>query len=142
MKREEAISILATSVRPREPKDQKRYDEAVQMAIEALKAQDNPDTATGDIIYRRDAINEVCKMLRDCFWADDEELDAVEITINNLSSAQPERKTGHWVGIDDEPCDVYECDVCGTTYDTCDSTWDLPNYCPKCGASMEEGDDG
>ena len=37
MKKDEAISILATSARPREPKDRTRYDEAVKMAIEALR---------------------------------------------------------------------------------------------------------
>ena len=36
MKKAEAISILATSARPREPKDRARYDETVRMAIEAL----------------------------------------------------------------------------------------------------------
>ena len=40
MKKAEAISILATSVRPREPKDRARYDEAVKMAIEALKSSE------------------------------------------------------------------------------------------------------
>ena len=37
MKKAEAISILATSVRPREAKDRARYDKAVKMAIEALE---------------------------------------------------------------------------------------------------------
>ena len=37
MKKNEAISILATSARPREPKNRTRYDEAVKMAIEALR---------------------------------------------------------------------------------------------------------
>lgn len=36
MKKNEAISILATSLRPREPKDRARYDEAVKMAVDAL----------------------------------------------------------------------------------------------------------
>lgn len=40
MKKAEAISILATSVRPREAKDRARYDEAVKMAIEALKSSE------------------------------------------------------------------------------------------------------
>lgn len=56
--------------------------------------------------------------------------------------AQPERKKGCWVGIDDEPCDVYECDQCGTTYDTVDNTWDLPYFCPNCGADMRGEKDG
>lgn len=61
----------------------------------------------------------------------------VEEVIDNQPE-QPSRQKGHWVGIDDEPCDVYECDRCGTTYDTVDNTWDLPNFCPNCGADMRE----
>lgn len=45
MKKTEAISILATSVRPREPKDRARYDEAVKMAIEALKCSETPKSS-------------------------------------------------------------------------------------------------
>lgn len=44
MKKDEAISILATSQRPREPKDRVRYDEAVKMAVDALK---KPERKTG-----------------------------------------------------------------------------------------------
>lgn len=44
MKKDEAISILATSLRPREPKDRARYDEAVKMAIDALN---KPERNTG-----------------------------------------------------------------------------------------------
>lgn len=42
---------------------------------------------------------------------------------------------GHWVGIDDEPCEVFECDICGYIYET-DSR--LYNYCPNCGAKMDK----
>jgi len=42
-----------------------------------------------DMISRKKAINELCRMLRDCFGADDEELDAVTVTLNELPSAQP-----------------------------------------------------
>ena len=45
MKKAEAISILATSARPREPKDRARYDEAVRMAIEALKCSETPKSS-------------------------------------------------------------------------------------------------
>lgn len=44
MKKNEAISILATSVRPREQKDRARYDEAVKMAVNALN---EPERKTG-----------------------------------------------------------------------------------------------
>ena len=51
--------------------------------------------------------------------------------------AQPVRY-GHWIGIDDEPCEVFECDVCGYIYET-DSK--LHRYCPNCGAKMGEDDE-
>jgi rubredoxin len=46
-----------------------------------------------------------------------------------------ERKTGNWVGIDDEPCETFECDVCGFVLDD----WiegAFYNYCPNCGADL------
>ena len=53
-----------------------------------------------DMISRKKAINELCRMLRDCFGADDEELDAVTVTLNELPSAQPEivqcKDCNHW----------------------------------------------
>ena len=49
--------------------------------------------------------------------------------------AQPVRH-GHWVGIDDAPHDVWECDMCGYTYE---SEYRY-NYCPHCGADMREGE--
>lgn len=58
--------------------------------------------------------------------------------IRKIPTVQPEQKTGYWIGIDDKPCDVYECDQCGTTYDTVDNTWDLPYFCPNCGSKMVE----
>lgn len=46
--------------------------------------------------------------------------------------AQPVRH-GHWVGVDDEPCEVWECDMCGYIYEG-DFVY---NYCPHCGAKMD-----
>ena len=45
-----------------------------------------------DLISRQAAVDELYKMLHDCFWADDEELDAVITTLNELPSAQPDSK--------------------------------------------------
>ena len=57
MKKNEAISILATSVRPREQKDRARYDEAVKMAIDALN---EPERKTGKwIIEPYDVENDI-----------------------------------------------------------------------------------
>ena len=45
-----------------------------------------------DIISRQEAIEEVCKVMKECFSADDEELDAIEVTINELLSVQSYEK--------------------------------------------------
>ena len=55
--------------------------------------------------------------------------------IKALPPAQPERLKGHWIPLD-EDSDEYECDVCRTTYDTVCGTFDLPDFCPHCGADM------
>jgi hypothetical protein len=68
---------------------------------------------TNDLISRQAAIDALYKMLHDCFWADDEELDAVITTLNELPSAQP-RKKGKWKRItDDVFADRFECSECG-----------------------------
>lgn len=51
--------------------------------------------------------------------------------------AEPVRY-GHWIGIDDEPHEVWECDRCGYTYES----EHRYNYCPHCGADMRGEKDG
>ena len=54
--------------------------------------------------------------------------------------AEPIRH-GHWVGIDDEPCESYECDKCGYITEEIGCNNGIPNnfnYCPNCGAKMDE----
>lgn len=46
-----------------------------------------------DMINRQDAIDALIKMLSDCFYADEEVLDAVKTTLNELPPAQPEPQT-------------------------------------------------
>lgn len=46
-------------------------------------------------------------------------------------------KHGHWVGVDDEPCNVWECDVCGWIYEDDEPYY---NFCPHCGAKMDVPD--
>lgn len=51
--------------------------------------------------------------------------------IRNLPSAE---RRGSWVGIDDEPCEVWECDRCGHIVEReCP-----PRFCEECGARMVE----
>lgn len=51
--------------------------------------------------------------------------------------------TGHWVGIDEEPHEDYECDRCGFIHTFIDGHMAQYNYCPSCGADMRgESNDG
>ena len=52
-----------------------------------------------------------------------------------------ERKKGNWVGIDDEPCETFECDRCGFVLED----WiqgAFYNFCPNCGADMRKMEEG
>ena len=52
--------------------------------------------------------------------------------IEKLSSVIPKPKTGHWYK---SSCDIcYTCSFCGVT----NASGTKYNYCPHCGAKMEE----
>ena len=60
--------------------------------------------------------------------------------LEECEEVEPEREKGNWVGIDDEPCETFECDVCGFTLED----WiqgALYRYCPNCGAWMGRGEE-
>lgn len=84
----------------------------------AIEALDGNFTVTGreNAETIRDYINGVDKKLRE------------------LPSAE---RRGAWVGIDDEPCDVWECDQCGNIVER-----EIPpKYCEECGARMANEND-
>ena len=64
--------------------------------------------------------------------------------IKNLPSVRSqEPKTGHWIGIDEEPHEDYECDKCGyvvSTYTANIEPHTEYKFCPNCGARMERSD--
>ena len=134
MTREEAIKILkAIRVYECYPKSaSEETKEAIDMAIEALKAKTD-----GDLISRQDAIDAVDRvdeahmrlkgrpMLGWCTLLDE---------IESLPSAEP--KTGEWIQKDmyaDRFCS--ECD-----YAVWDSEAEEYNFCPNCGADMRCGE--
>ena len=60
--------------------------------------------------------------------------------ILDLPSVQPEPKTGHWIAIDEEPHEDYECDKCGYTVSTYTANIEPHTeykFCPNCGVKME-----
>ena len=69
-----------------------------KIAVDALKtmppaqleSEPTCNNRATDCISRQAAIYELYKMLHDCFWADDEELDAVITTLNDLPPVHPD----------------------------------------------------
>lgn len=60
-----------------------------------------------------------------------------------LELLEQEPKRGHWIGIDEEPHEVWECDHCGFVIDGsgCIDPYDYRDtykFCPNCGADMRE----
>ena len=56
--------------------------------------------------------------------------------LEQMPSAQPERKTGRWIPHEDEDGEHYgdKCSECGEWYVM---PYGKTNFCPNCGANME-----
>ena len=50
-------------------------------------------------------------------------------------SAEPQRMKGKWIITSDGYSEIVKCDQCGKTAD------DISNFCPFCGAEMENGNE-
>ena len=86
-----------------------------------------------DAVRRADVVD----MLEMYPFVEYSEYETAREVVMRLPSAQPERKNGNWVGIDDDPCETFECDRCGFVLDD----WiqgALYNFCPNCGADMRK----
>ena len=115
--------------------------EALSMAVRALvepnigqktidciiKRLNDEDNTVGDTIYRQDAIDAVdVKCLHRGI------VKGIQGIIEDLPSAQPQRKKGKWIKI--SPANIYECSECGKNAMTDDiSAYD---FCHGCGADM------
>lgn len=86
------------------------------------------------LINRQTAINALMEIMDRPNHADFLYTDEICKTLNELPSAQPEQKTGKWI----YDGDCYICNQCKSAF----SWWadsQTSNYCPNCGARMNEG---
>lgn len=88
-----------------------------------------------DLISRQAAID-----LMKIALEDDWEPDYATDRINDLPSAQPERKNGEWIHKPDIYLDeqTWECSECGEPWIFIEGTpsENNANFCPNCGADM------
>ena len=85
-----------------------------------------------DLISRKQAI-ELCRKYADSELTSTEKSIGAEYCIEfleHMPSAEPERKTGHWIDTDNY-YQRWKCSECG-----CYTRDAEPNYCPNCGAEM------
>ena len=107
------------------------FDMAIS-AIEALKAQQSEPCT--DAISRQAAIDAI-NDLPDCLngFSDTYDKSCIIGVLEELSPAQPERKTGTWIK---EPNCYYRCSECGDHYPSIRGYMTY-NFCPNCGAFMK-----
>lgn len=89
-----------------------------------------------DLINRQDAI-ELCRKYSDSELTSTEESIGAEYCIDLLQempSAEPERKTGHWIDTDNYYY-RWQCSECGMH-----TREPKPNFCPWCGADTRDND--
>lgn len=109
----------------------KRYFGFAQAETAERTAETAQNVSDGDLISRKAAMNRIDEALARVFV---DSHGCGETALRGLPSVKLERKRGHWVGIDDEPCETWECDQCGYIQEFFDG--DQPNYCANCGADM------
>lgn len=130
MTNEEAISILKNAAFLSTKTKYQAIEEAVNTAIEALKAQDGTDV-NGDTIYRQAAIEVVssgCQEFRGIFAR-------CEKNLNELPPAQPERRNGEWIEDDSDWFEtMFKCSECGALIKKEDKFRSF--FCYHCGADM------
>ena len=102
-----------------------------------------------DCVSREAVHNLIIPWLNDYLLDETREaLETIDYKIEDLPSVTPQytdaeqQKIGHWEKVNtarEYNSDTYECSECKYiiwTYKDADRKW---NYCPKCGAKMEEG---
>lgn len=137
MTREEAIRCLSvhSSTNGSGLCTDKQHYEAKQVAIKALEQE-----PCDDAISRQAAIYVASGFCHPANIADE---------LAKLPPVNPQPKTGHWVEEDryidryDDTIEILQCSLCGFKHhyaqgDTSKTDYTWYNYCPNCGARMEE----
>lgn len=122
----EAIKYLKDPIGKRE-----QHDEAVSMAIEALRNSPTQMSGTSDTISRQTAIHTITN------YNEVVDKSVAKRLLIQLPSTQTEQKKGRWIPVDD-PSITGRCSVCGFESHLYEDDVYGYDYCPNCGARLEE----
>ena len=124
-------------------------EQALSMAIDALKAQLSQEDTTSDLISRTETVKRLRGVIDVTVPITDYDggyVDGVEVgvsTVSTMPTIQPEPQEGHWI-LHESPDsgEQYECSMCGVLWEFNDGTPEDNEayFCPKCGARMVEGE--
>ena len=141
MEKSRAIELLEHLERDRDI-ERNSYGDALNMAIEALKAQLSSEGTTKDTISRQAAIDALQKCRKHCIDPFDSyhiDIQDAENQLWKVPSAQPEPHEGHWIPHESpDGGEQYECSRCGVLWEFNDGTPEDNEayFCPKCGADL------
>lgn len=103
----------------------------------------------GDCISRQAVdtlVDELARAISDerCCISRGRSIASIMQDILDLPSVEPERKKGKWILWNEPGCECVYCTVCKEQYNQLElyiGGNEYPNYCPNCGAKMEENPD-
>lgn len=121
--------ILEEACDPMKTPPDSEYIAAYGMAIEALSAEPCEDAISR--AWLKEAIHNFYYGLKHTPTEED-----IQAYIDVAPSVTPKQKMGHWINYQKNIWIYAQCSECGTVHDT------KTNYCPNCGAKMEEGENG
>lgn len=135
MTNEEAVRILRRIQEPEawEPKVNEAAFEALDMAIEALSRQQA--AGSEELIGKQAAITALA-FAKETGTMKCGELKGVIEVLNRLPSAEP--KKGKWISLPLKRARICSCCEHDEPYKFADDDATVFNYCPYCGAKMDE----
>ena len=133
--RSQAIDMVKRCFQP----EHRNKEVALQMSIDGLRGLEGvqPELCS-DCISREAVLNLPKYKIRNEYGGVIKTTVGV-FEIEELPSVQPERKTGHWINVNEgkwNTIPAYKCSECGADADLRDWSGESP-FCPWCGAKME-----
>lgn len=140
MTREEAIFTIEHRDSIMDYGETEQLAEALDMALEALKAE-----PCGDAVSRKWLLEQFAAHIASGYAESAYDAQIYTNLVNGAPSVTPERPKGKWISYNWNDNGIarwgIKCDKCLKKYKYGGEIWEDPNFCPNCGADMREEND-